>query len=70
MVQNLSQIGVCKPRRYATLVAIVLEAEATLTDEILDLHDRLIGAFFCQGEAQTRAGVYRSGSRPLTHRHG
>jgi TnpA family transposase len=37
-------------RRYATLVAIVLEAEATLTDEILDLHDRLIGSFFAKAK--------------------
>jgi len=33
-------------RRYATLAAILLEASATLTDQILELHDRLIGTFF------------------------
>ena len=33
-------------RRYATLVAIALDTSATLTDEILDLNDRLIGSFF------------------------
>ena len=33
-------------RRYATLVAILLDTMATLTDETLDLHDRLIGTFF------------------------
>jgi TnpA family transposase len=33
-------------RRYATLVAILLDTTATLTDETLDLHDRLIGTFF------------------------
>ncbi len=33
-------------RRYATLAAILLEASATLTDQILKLHDRLIGTFF------------------------
>jgi TnpA family transposase len=37
-------------RRYATLVAIVLEALATLTDETLDLHDRLIGRFFAKSK--------------------
>ena len=31
------------PRRYATLVAAVLEARATVIDEIIDLHDRIIG---------------------------
>jgi TnpA family transposase len=33
-------------RRYATLVAILLETRATLTDEIIDLHDRYIGKLF------------------------
>jgi len=33
-------------RRYATLVAILLDTTATLTDETLELHDRLIGTFF------------------------
>ncbi len=30
-------------RRYATLVALVIESTATVTDEIIDLHDRIIG---------------------------
>jgi TnpA family transposase len=30
-------------RRYATLVAVVVEATATITDEIIDLHDRIVG---------------------------
>ena len=33
-------------RRYATLVATILEARATVIDEIVDLHDRIIGALF------------------------
>lgn len=33
-------------RRYATLVAVVLEARATVIDEIVDLHDRIVGALF------------------------
>jgi hypothetical protein len=33
-------------RRYATLVAVVLEARATVIDEIVDLHDRIIGTLF------------------------
>jgi hypothetical protein len=37
-------------RRYATLVAILLDTSATLTDEILDLHDRLIGTFFAKAK--------------------
>lgn len=33
-------------RRYATLVAIVLDSAATITDEIFNLHDRLMGSYF------------------------
>ncbi len=33
-------------RRYATLVALVIEGMATVTDEIIDLHDRIIGKLF------------------------
>ena len=33
-------------RRYATLVAAILEARATLIDEIIDIHDRIIGHLF------------------------
>ena len=33
-------------RRYATLVAVALEGMATVTDEIIDLHDRIIGKVF------------------------
>jgi hypothetical protein len=37
-------------RRHATLVAILVEATATLTHEILDLHDRMIGSFFTKAK--------------------
>lgn len=33
-------------RRYATLVALVVEGVATVTDEIIDLHDRILGRIF------------------------
>ncbi|MGC5888004.1 Tn3 family transposase, partial [Ralstonia pseudosolanacearum] len=33
-------------RRHATLISILLDTSASLTDEILNLHDRLIGSFF------------------------
>jgi hypothetical protein len=33
-------------RRYATLVAVAIEGTATVTDEIIDLHDRIIGKLF------------------------
>ncbi len=33
-------------RRYAILVALAIEGMATVTDEIIDLHDRIIGKLF------------------------
>ena len=33
-------------RRYATLVALAVESMATVTDEIIDLHDRILGKLF------------------------
>ena len=33
-------------RRYATLVALTIEGVATVTDEIIDLHDRILGKLF------------------------
>jgi hypothetical protein len=33
-------------RRYATLVALAIEGMATVTDEIIDLHDRILGKLF------------------------
>ena len=33
-------------RRYATLVALAIEGVATVTDEIIDLHDRILGKLF------------------------
>jgi TnpA family transposase len=33
-------------RRYATLVAVAVEGTATVTDEIIDLHDRIVGKMF------------------------
>ncbi|MBU0505358.1 Tn3 family transposase, partial [bacterium] len=33
-------------RRYATLVASLLETKTTIIDEVIDMHDRIIGALF------------------------
>jgi hypothetical protein len=33
-------------RRYATLVAVAVESAATVTDEIIDLHDCIVGKLF------------------------
>lgn len=37
-------------RRHGTLVALLIETSATLTDEIFDLHDRLMGSFFTKSK--------------------
>jgi hypothetical protein len=42
-------------RRYATLVALLLETSATLTDEILDLNDRLLGSAFAKAKRDFEA---------------
>jgi hypothetical protein len=40
-------------RRHATLIAVLLDTEATITDQILDMHDRIDrGADVQRGEAQ------------------
>ncbi|EEE07280.1 Tn3 family transposase [Burkholderia multivorans] len=48
-------------RRHATLVAIVLEASATVTDEIVDLHDRIIGRLFNAAKKKHQQKFHRSG---------
>ena len=37
-------------RRYATLVAVILDTQATLIDEIIDLHDRFMGSLFSKAK--------------------
>lgn len=48
-------------RRYATLVAIALDTMATLTDEIIDLNDRLIGSFFTKARNRFAKDFAESG---------
>jgi TnpA family transposase len=49
------------PRRYGTLVAVLLEASATLTDETLDLHDRFIGSMFNKARRRRDEAFQSSG---------
>jgi hypothetical protein len=35
------------------MVAILVDTAATITDEILNLHDRLIGSFFTKDKSQS-----------------
>lgn len=48
-------------RRYATLVAVVLEAKATVIDAIVDLHDRIIGALFNRAKHSHEQQFQQSG---------
>jgi len=48
-------------RRYATLVAVALEARATLTDEIIDLNDRIIGTLFSRAKRSHEQQFQQSG---------
>jgi TnpA family transposase len=41
-------------RRYAMLVASLVELEATLTDTALEMHDRIMGNLFRQGQQKQR----------------
>ncbi|MBP0633660.1 Tn3 family transposase [Cupriavidus sp. AcVe19-1a] len=48
-------------RRHATLTAIVVEARATVTDEIVDLHDRILGRLFNLAKKKHREQFHLSG---------
>jgi TnpA family transposase len=51
-------------RRYATLVAFLLEASASLTDQALELHDRLMGQFHATSR-QVYAEQFQQGGKAL-----
>ena len=48
-------------RRYATLVAILLETRATIIDELVDWNDRLLGKVFNRAKAQHEERFQQSG---------
>ena len=48
-------------RRHATLTALVLESTSTLTDEALNMFDRLVGRFFKKTERTHADQFHRSG---------
>jgi TnpA family transposase len=48
-------------RRYATLVALAIESMATITDEIIDLHDRIIGKLFNMAKNKHQQQFQESG---------
>jgi hypothetical protein len=48
-------------RRYATLAAVLIETAATLIDEIIDLHDRFMGALFSKAKRNHADRFQQSG---------
>jgi hypothetical protein len=60
--QFLQRLG--PERRYATLVAFLLETSASLTDEAIELHDRLIGQYHSQTK-QTHADQFQQNGRAI-----
>jgi len=54
-------------RRYATLVALVLETTATITDEIIDLHDRIISRLFNAAKNKHQDQFQKSG-KSINHK--
>jgi hypothetical protein len=48
-------------RRYATLVAVLLDTRATLIDEVIDLHDRFLGTLFSQAKRHHADRFQQSG---------
>jgi TnpA family transposase len=47
-------------QRYALLVALLLETRATLTDEILAMHDRIMGKLFARAKRKHEAAFLAS----------
>jgi len=48
-------------RRYATLVAVILDTQATLIDEIIDLHDHFVGSLFSKAKRNHADRFQQSG---------
>lgn len=59
---NPSDLAKFEPnRRYATLVALVAEGKATVIDEIIELHDRMIHKIFNKAKNNHRQAFAESG---------
>ncbi len=53
-------------RRYATLVAFLIETSASLTDEAIELHDRLSGQYRLRPSRPMPINFSRAGARSTT----
>ena len=54
-------------RRHATLVAISLDLSASLTDQAVDLFDRLVGAMFRKAEGR-HARAFQADARAINEK--
>lgn len=52
-------------RRHATLVAVVLDTQATLIDEVIDLHDRFLGGVFSKAK-RTHAEQFQNSGKAIS----
>jgi hypothetical protein len=48
-------------RRHAALIAVLLDTEATITDQILDMHDRIVGRMFNEAKRKHEQSFAESG---------
>jgi hypothetical protein len=48
-------------RRYASLVCMISEARATLTDEVIDLHERILGSLFSRAKRTQAERLQQTG---------
>jgi TnpA family transposase len=54
-------------RKYATLVAVAIETQATVIDEIVDLHDKIIGKLFNRAKRNHEHQFQQSG-KEINHK--
>ena len=59
--------GYERQRRHATLVAVALDLSASLTDQALDLFDRLVGAMFRKAEGR-HARAFQADGRAINEK--
>ena len=64
-VQHIA--GYERQRRHATLVAISLDLSASLTDQAIDLFDRLVGAMFRKAEGR-HARAFQADARAINEK--
>ncbi|EGI16361.1 transposase for transposon [Escherichia coli M605] len=50
-------------RRYATMVCVLTEARATIIDEIIELHERILGSMFSRAKHQQAERLQKTGKQ-------